>query len=440
MRGAGSGSVAARGGRPSLRDTYIVARVLYLSYDGMTDPLGESQVIPYLEGLARYGHEIHLVSFEKQERYAKGRDRIARMLAGCSIRWHPLSYTKRPPVLSTVWDVARLRRRALALHRRHGFDLVHCRSYIPAIAGLELKRRHGVRFLFDMRGFWPDEKVDAGAWRLDRPLYRAVYRYFKRLEREALRDADGIVVLSEAGKREMAGRGGMRSVRAPTLVIPCSVDFSRFDIPPPQERGAMRVSLGIPADALVLTYLGSLGTWYLLDEMLDLFLAVRSARPGTRFLFVTPDDPRAVLRPAAERGIDPGDIVIRSATREEVPGYLAAADIGISFIRPSPSKVASSPTKLGEFLAVGIPVITNGGVGDVARIVEDARAGILVSEFSPAGYGSAVAEIDRLLGLERPRIRERARQVYDIDLAIASFAALYERMLGDPIEECLPRE
>jgi glycosyltransferase involved in cell wall biosynthesis len=102
--------------------------------------------------------------------------------------------------------------------------------------------------------------------------------------------------------------------------------------------------------------------------------------------------------------------------------------------------VASSPTKLGEFLAVGIPVITNGGVGDVARIVEDTRAGILVSEFSPAGYGSAVAEIDRLLGLERPRIRERARQVYDIDLAIASFAALYERMLGDPIEECLPRE
>ena len=137
---------------------------LYLSYDGMTDPLGQSQVIPYLVGLAREGYRIHLVSFEKPERFAAGRARIAERLASAGIEWHPLPYTRRPPVLSTVRDVVRMRRLVERLHARHRFELVHCRSYVAALAGLALKERHGVKFVFDMRGFWPDERVVGGTW------------------------------------------------------------------------------------------------------------------------------------------------------------------------------------------------------------------------------------------------------------------------------------
>ena len=155
------------------------SRVLYLSYDGMTDPLGGSQVLPYLRGLAERGHRITLVSCEKPERTAAERAEVQELCHAYGIEWHSLRYHKRPPVLSTMLDLANLRREAERLHRRQPFDLVHCCSYPPALIGLALKRRHGVRFLFDMRGFWADERVDGGLWNLRNPLFRSVFHWFK---------------------------------------------------------------------------------------------------------------------------------------------------------------------------------------------------------------------------------------------------------------------
>ena len=44
----------------------MAANILYLSYDGMTDPLGQSQVLPYLAGLSKKGFRFHLISFENK--------------------------------------------------------------------------------------------------------------------------------------------------------------------------------------------------------------------------------------------------------------------------------------------------------------------------------------------------------------------------------------
>ncbi|HWB62268.1 MAG TPA: hypothetical protein VG603_02070, partial [Chitinophagales bacterium] len=148
--------------------------VLYLSYDGMTDPLGQSQVIPYLEGLSKLGYSFTLISFEKAERYAKYRAEIEERLSKSNISWQPLSYTKKPPVLSTIWDVQRMKRKALALHRSKQFKIIHCRGYISALVGLAMKRELGVKFIFDMRGFYADERVDGGLWHLNNPIYKAV--------------------------------------------------------------------------------------------------------------------------------------------------------------------------------------------------------------------------------------------------------------------------
>ena len=414
-----------------------MTKVLFLSYDGMTDPLGQSQVIPYLAGLARRGFTIHLISFEKPERTEQHGETIRRLLHEAGIHWHPLAYTKRPPVLSTLWDVARLRRAARRLHARVRFDLVHCRSYIPAIVGLELKRAFGVRFLFDMRGFWADEKVDAGAWPQRKRVYRAVYDYFKRKEREFLAGADGIVSLTHAGMRELERWDAARGATDNRRVIPCSVDFRLFDLPTPEQRAAARAELGVPADAYLLAYLGSLGTWYMLEEMLDLFVIVKSARPRSRFLFVTPDDPEQVYAAAARRGIAREDVVVRSATRQEVRFYLSAADLGVFFIRPSASKVSSSPTKLGEYLAMGIPVLTNGGVGDVADIIERTGGGVVVEDFTPDAYRRVLRGLDALAHSPPEEIRSRARAIYDLDGAVESYARLYAEAL--PADSSVPR-
>ena len=81
--------------------------VLYLSYDGMLEPLGQSQVLAYLERLAA-DHRIHLISFEKPADLAD-HPRLAAMrarIAAAGLVWHPLTYHKRPSALATAWDIA----------------------------------------------------------------------------------------------------------------------------------------------------------------------------------------------------------------------------------------------------------------------------------------------------------------------------------------------
>ena len=176
-------------------------KVLYISYDGMTDPLGQSQVLPYLVGLSKHGYRFTLLSFEKADRFAAQRQRITEITDGAGIKWVPLSFTSRPPVISKFYDAVRMKRKAFALHRQIGFDMVHCRSYIAADIGLALKRKFGIRFFFDMRGFWADEKRDGGSWKDGHPIFSRVYKYYKRKEAEYLQNADHIISLTEAGKK-----------------------------------------------------------------------------------------------------------------------------------------------------------------------------------------------------------------------------------------------
>ena len=405
----------------------MTARVLYITYDGLTDPLGQSQVLAYLVGLAGRGHRITILSCEKPQRMATAGDRIRTLCADTGIVWRPLRYHKNPPILSSALDAAALQRAAVALHRKEPFDIVHCRSYIPARAGLSLKGRFGAKLLFDMRGFWPDEKVEGNNWNLANPLYRAVYAYFKALESRLLRNADHIISLTETGKAQLLTRPEL-SDPAGITVIPCCVDFGQFPLATEASRRLARDRLGLGESEPVLAYLGSLGSWYMLDEMLDFFKVYASRHAAARFLFVTADDPRSIRDAAAGRGIDPGRLVITAATRQEVSGLLAAADLGIFFIRPVFSKTASSPTKMGEMLAVGLPIVTNAGVGDVAAMVEDIGCGAAVRQFDDAAYGAALDQAESLTVDAKER-RERALRWFDVNLGVERYDRVYRELL-----------
>src|SRR6185369_3679731 len=245
------------------------ARVLYITYDGLTDPLGQSQILPYLVGLSERGHRITILSCEKRAAMDREGAAIRKLCKRSGLDWHPLPYHKSPPVLSSVLDLAMLKRSAARLYRARPFGLVHCRSYIPAAAGLHLKRRFGVPLLFDMRGFWPEEKIEGGSWDLRNPLFRLVYRYFKRLESRLLEQSDAIVSLTEAGRAELLRRPELSGHEDRIAVIPCCVDVKHFALADAQVRSAVRQELAISDDVAVLAYLGSLGGNYMLGEMLD---------------------------------------------------------------------------------------------------------------------------------------------------------------------------
>lgn len=403
--------------------------VLFISYDGMTDPLGQSQVLPYLTGLSKLGYRFTLLSCEKPERYVQYRAIIEEITRGSNIDWQPISFTAKPPVLAKYYDIYRLKQKAMALHRLKNFALIHGRSYVSAAIGMALKQEFGVKFLFDMRGFWVDERVDGGAWNLKNPFFRYAYKQYKKKEATYIEQSDAIISLTEAGKREMQTWPSYKN--APIQVIPCSADFDLFKLVTPGQKEASRALLGIKPDALVISYLGSVGAWYMLDEMLALLKQVKDRYPQTMFLFITPEPAEVILAPARKMGLNPTDFVIRSATRKEVPVFTAASDINLFFIKQSYSKIASSPTKLGEILAMGLPVVCNTKVGDVAEIVATTDSGVAIDDFTHKSFDKVVAVIPALLQKDGAAIRSRAIDYYTLDNAIKKYAQVYNYLIPE---------
>jgi len=402
--------------------------VLYLSYDGMTDPLGQSQVLAYLEGLSSLGYRFTLISFEKAERFDKSKTVIEQRCIAAGIKWLPQNYTKSPPVFSTMYDVWRLHRIVADVYAADKFQLIHCRSYITALVGLSFKQKHGVKFVFDMRGFYADERVDGNLWNRSNIVYDFVYRYFKKKEVQFFGTADYVVSLTEAAKKIIHSWAQIPNQPVPIQVIPCCADLDVFDASKisQQTKQELRASLQLTESDFVLSYLGSIGTWYMPDEMLDCFKALISIKPEAKFLFVTNESPDFILQKADEKNIARASIRIVSSPHNLVPVYLSLSDASIFFIQPVFSKQASSPTKQGELMGMGILHICNKGVGDVDAIVQQTNCGVVVDNFSNADYLKAVNELLQKVGRTNAQIRTAAFQYYSLEKGVKLYAQVYQ--------------
>ena len=408
-----------------------MARSLYICYFGLGEPLVQTQVLPYLRELRKDGHEIALLTFEPAKSRVAGdyaieaRDR----LAADGIDWHSLRYHKRLSVLATAFDIlcgAILTRRII---RDKQLDILHARVHIPALMAALARKlsQRKPKILFDIRGFMPEEYTDAGIWREDGWLFRIA----KRIERWLLKDADGFVVLTEKARAMLfpeSLNSGLDELGRPVEVIPCCVDLSRFSL----ANGNSPTELQLPTDLksrFVVAYVGALGGWYLTEQMADFFGEVKAKRPDAFALVLTQSSSELILPLLRERGYDDNDLLIAKVPPSEIPSYLSAADLAVSFIKPCYSKQASSPTKNAEYLAVGLPIVANGGVGDVERLINDAGVGAIVAEFSPRGYSEALDTIEGL-GEIGERCRATAHEQFDLgQVAGIRYRRLYRRIL-----------
>lgn len=406
----------------------MAQNILYISYDGMTDPLGQSQVLPYLCGLAREGYRFTILSFEKKVNYDREATTVKAIMQQAGITWKPLFFTSRPPVLSKIYDRWNMRRTALQLMRAHRFDMVHCRSYVASEIGLAFKNKFGSKFLFDMRGFWADEKKDSGHWDLRKPLYRRIYQHYKTLENTFLKQADGIVSLTQAAADELHRQPEYAGLKI--NVIPCCADLQHFDYHKvtEAERAAKAAALGITPGDKIITYLGSIGTWYLTGEMFGFARQLIERYPEFKLLVLTKDKPEAVTQEAASVGIPASKLMVTYATRKELPGYLSLSDCSIFFIRPTYSKIASSPTKHAELMGMGIPVICN-DIGDTGHIIRATGTGAIIDQFSDEAYARCIGELPSLLAIPKEQVRKSAFRYFDLEEGVRRYTALYAAIL-----------
>jgi glycosyltransferase involved in cell wall biosynthesis len=409
----------------------MAKKVLFISYDGMTDPLGQSQVIPYLQGLNDKGYKIFLLSCEKQEVFSQNKTVIENLVIPFNITWVPIAYTKTPPVLSTLLDIIKLRRTAKEIHKKYVIDMVHTRPGVPALVGLWMKKKFGIKFLNDIREFYADSRVEGNMWNLKNPLFKMVYNFFKRKEAEAVAASDGIVCLTYAAEK-IINQWPEYNKSIPLAVIPCSADLELFnpDKITKTEKAALKKALGISDNDFIVSYLGSIGGWYLTDEMMQFCKVLEDKIPAARFLFISPHRHDEIIAAAAKQHIAVNKIIIKKAGRRQVPVLLSLSQFSIFFIKPCYSKQSSSPTKHGEIMAMGIPVITNNGVGDVEKIVEQYHSGMVINKFTEQDYIKVAEEIAAGKTFNTDEIRQGAKDFYSLESAIEKYNRIYSNILG----------
>jgi glycosyltransferase involved in cell wall biosynthesis len=402
---------------------------LYVCYFGLREPLVQTQVLPYLRELHAGGVVFTLLTFEPASAAwsPKASGEAVTELAADGIEWKYLTYHK--GLSGKVWDVVAGAFVAIRITRSRQARLLHARSHVAALMGAIARSATGARLLFDIRGFLAEEYVAGGNWREGGWLFRVT----KRVERWLLAHSDGYVVLTRRAReylfpdvtdgRDPAGR--------PVEVIPTCTDVAVFERAG-EQRDAMRDQLGV-AGRQVITYVGSLGTWYLTDELADLFSTAWKRQPRTFILCLTPNDPQMMIARMAARNVPLEQVTVRRAAPSEIPGYLAAADFAVSFSRDGFARMAASPTKLGEYLASGLPVIHSAGIGDVDECIVDNAVGALVRQYGSPGYLEALETIDRLR--KEPGLPERCRAVARREFDLHAVAGVRYRRIYDRLVE-----
>jgi glycosyltransferase involved in cell wall biosynthesis len=395
--------------------------VLYISLDGLSDPLGQSQILPYLLGFPDHGYQVTVLSCEKA-----GNDglvsAIKKSLEKKGVQWHFIPYRRDGGIGSRISYFMKLRRLAFGHVLRNRHTVIHCRSYLPSLIGLAAKKRFGTPFIFDMRGLWADERIDGDIWKKSNPLHRILYRFFKKKEREFALRADRIVSLTHRGAEELARLYGPELLER-TTAIPCCADLTFFD----RRCHAPLQVVGIDPGDHVLIYTGSVGTWYCMNEMLDCFAAWTQVIPRLKLLVVTRDlqllNSLLNKRPAGMRDRVSGV----TASFGDVPRYLAMAKAAIFFIKPAYSKIASSPTKMAECWAMGLPIITNTGIGDNDRFFSHGEAGVLVSAFNHEAYIRAAHEYLKFISSSH-EIRKIAEEHFDQKQGLEAYVSIYQEI------------
>jgi glycosyltransferase involved in cell wall biosynthesis len=367
---------------------------LYLCYFGLREPLVQTQVLPYLRQIAAAGTKISLLTFEPAQRqnWALGDLEEARArLAEQGIRWHCLAYHKNPSMAATLYDILAGAHLARRLIREEAVNVLHARAHMPMAMAM-LAATANTRLIFDLRGLMAEEYRDAGVWTENSLPFRLV----KKIERYGLKRADQVVVLTRRLRDWLISE----ELSAPEKieVIPCCVDQERFD-------AASAGPDSSRSERFEVIYAGSLVGLYMVEEIGRFFTTLKERQPNAFLRILSVSPPEQGANQLRQAGLNADDFWIGAVPAAEVPSYLRRASLGVSFRKPTFAQIAASPTKIAEYLAAGLPVVSNAGIGDIDDLLQTEPVGVVVLDFTAAELARAA---DAALALARDA-RTRAR-------------------------------
>ena len=397
---------------------------LYISYDGILEPLGQSQIISYLKGLSKKGINFILLTYEKKRNLQnkKVSAMVLQELKSHNIKWFSLPYHKNPPFFSTLFDCVMGLMVCIYIAKVEKPILIHSRGYAPSLIGFSLKKIFRTKLIFDMRGFWPDQKIESKQWNKNNPLF-PLTKYF---ERKLIKNADEIVVLTKRAKRIIGNYGYISSDNI--SVIPCCVDVNAFRLDT-QMRAELRKKNNLTGK-FVFAHTGSFETGYIKDEMLDYFKAAKEIIPNIHFLILSQYSQNEILKLIGKKQLKTDDFTFISSSFEQMPRYLSMVDAGTLFLSLGFSKRACSPTKFAEFLSCGIPVVSSRKIGDTEETIINNKVGAIINHFNDSEYKRTSLQLLELLDDNnlRARCRQVAEKEFSLDKGIDKYYSIYTRI------------
>ena len=360
---------------------YGIAETLYISMDGIMEPLGYSQVFKYLEKLSEH-HKINLVTLEKNNDLQKT-DALKLLLQKCSknnITWYRCKYRNGWFGLAQLINVFNLIFLPLYIFLTKKISLIHIRSYMPGIAIPLLSSFFKFKLIFDIRGFWADEKHDRLNWRKD--SYK--YRFFKGLERYLMRKADFIVTLTAASQQIISNN--FAKPESMIQVIPTCVDCNEF----------VRIEGEESSAVIKIGYLGSVDTAYDFDKFCFLLSQIIDKYEKNLEFRVFSNQKKEVIEAIlSTQNINVSKLEVGFVDRANLSKELSKLDFLGFCLKENFSIQASMPTKIAEALACGIPIICNAFNSDIKRLIESNRIGLIYSFEEPFNetYLKSLSEI-----------------------------------------------
>ena len=394
-------------------------KILYISYDGILEPLGHSQVLKYLAFLSK-DFDVTLISFEKINGVIDKKE-FHEMHQYCQqekINWQPRTYHQGLPLFSHVLNFFSIFYAPFIEMLKNAHQIVHIRSYMPGLGMPLFKIFFNFKLVFDIRGFWADEKVDRLGWSKN----SLKYKFIKALEVRLFKQADIVVTLTKSSKEFIEERF-KKSSNSVTVIRTC-VDFSEFNT---EKRVIM------PYDfkrQLVLGYLGSIDTAYDFNAFLQLIKNLESRGLKVQLKILSKTTPAIVMRYLKENNLSHLEHEVLFLKRHELSNVINQFDLLGFALKPSFSLIASMPTKIAESLACGTPIICNNFNNDIKDMIEINRIGVL-HDFSQNLHQENYEEIISIIqdATAAERCHEFSKENFSLELGVSQYVDIYNSLL-----------
>ena len=387
--------------------------VLYISIDGIMEPLGYSQVFKYLEGFSQ-NYSVNLISFEKKTDLAN-LNRLNIMIKKCNnhdISWYRLKY--RSGFLGKLTNIGSCILVPIYIFLTKKIYLIHLRGPMSGSVIPFLKPFFRFKLIFDMRGFWADEKHDRLGW----SKKSLKYKFFKHLESYLLQISDQIITLTNSSKNIITKKFNVSS--ASIEVIPTCVDFNEFK----------RVETISTHNPIIIGYLGSVDTAYDFPKFCFLISQMQGHRDQMITLKVlTNQSYHHVLQLIPRQLLPKIELEVKFVERENLSKEISSFSLLGFYLNENFSIHASMPTKIAETLACGIPIVCNGFNQDIKNIIGEHEVG-LIYNFSDE---LTAEQLNRLIYLIQdpdtaPRCLRVAEEYFSLEKGTSAYSNLYSKL------------